>query len=107
QAHGYNGDPRRCQLGRLPAARDGARLDSDRHGGVDHDRCDLLGRSHSPNDAFAPTASLSVTMPKVEYTAMLLGATGNVGGRILRLAGPSPLWKKAGGVGPRPRAAAA
>ena len=33
-------------------------------------------------------------MPKVEYTAMLLGATGNVGGRILQLLVQSPLCKK-------------
>src|SRR5436853_6569541 len=33
-------------------------------------------------------------MPKVEYTAMLLGATGNVGGHILRLLGQRPLCKK-------------
>ena len=33
-------------------------------------------------------------MLKIEYTAMLLGATGNVGGRILRLLVQSPLCKK-------------
>jgi aspartate-semialdehyde dehydrogenase len=33
-------------------------------------------------------------MEKVEYTAMLLGATGNVGGRILHLLVQSPLCKK-------------
>jgi len=33
-------------------------------------------------------------MPKVEYTAMLLGATGNVGGRILHLLVQSPLCKQ-------------
>ena len=33
-------------------------------------------------------------MPKVEYTAMLLGATGNVGGQILHLLVQSPLCKK-------------
>jgi len=33
-------------------------------------------------------------VPKVEYTAMLLGATGNVGGRILHLLVHSPLCKK-------------
>src|SRR3954462_6996123 len=33
-------------------------------------------------------------MPKVEYTAMLLGATGNVGGRILHLLVQSPLCEK-------------
>src|SRR6478735_1936163 len=33
-------------------------------------------------------------MPKVEYTAMLLGATGNVGGRILHLLVQSPLCRK-------------
>ncbi len=32
--------------------------------------------------------------PRVEYTAMLMGATGNVGGRILRLLVQSPLCKK-------------
>src|SRR3954452_4898304 len=32
--------------------------------------------------------------PKVEYTAMLLGATGNVGGRILHLLVQSPLCTK-------------
>ena len=31
---------------------------------------------------------------KVEYTAMLLGATGNVGGQILHLLVQSPLCKK-------------
>ena len=31
--------------------------------------------------------------PKVEYAAMLLGATGNVGGRILRLLVQSPLCR--------------
>src|SRR4249920_3831616 len=33
-------------------------------------------------------------MPKVEYTAMLLGAPGNVGGCILHLLVQSPLCKK-------------
>src|ERR1051326_968877 len=33
-------------------------------------------------------------MPKGEYTAMLLGATGNVGGRILHLLVQSPLCQK-------------
>src|SRR5206468_11479831 len=33
-------------------------------------------------------------MPKVEYTAMLLGATGNVGGRSLHLLVQSSLCKK-------------
>jgi len=33
-------------------------------------------------------------MARVEYTAMLLGATGNVGGRILRLLVQSPLCKR-------------
>ena len=33
-------------------------------------------------------------MPGVEYTAMLLGATGNVGGRILHLLVQSPLCRK-------------
>jgi uncharacterized protein YbjT (DUF2867 family) len=32
-------------------------------------------------------------MPEVEYTAMLLGATGNVGGRILRLLVQNPLCR--------------
>ena len=32
-------------------------------------------------------------MPKIEYTAMLLGATGNVGGRVLHLLLQSPLCK--------------
>ena len=34
------------------------------------------------------------TEAKVEYTAMLLGATGNVGGHILHLLVQSPLCKK-------------
>jgi hypothetical protein len=33
-------------------------------------------------------------MPKAEYTAILLGATGNVGGHILHLLVQSPLCKK-------------
>ena len=33
-------------------------------------------------------------VPPIEYTAMLLGATGNVGGRILHLLVQSPLCKK-------------
>jgi aspartate-semialdehyde dehydrogenase len=33
-------------------------------------------------------------MPEVEYTAMLLGATGNVGRQILHLLVQSPLCKK-------------
>ena len=33
-------------------------------------------------------------MSEVEYTAMLLGATGNVGGRILHLLVRSPLCRK-------------
>jgi nucleoside-diphosphate-sugar epimerase len=33
-------------------------------------------------------------MSKVEYTAMVLGATGNVGGRILHLLVQNPLCKK-------------
>src|SRR5438128_9602109 len=33
-------------------------------------------------------------MPKVQYTAMLLGATGNVGGHILHLLVQSPLCKR-------------
>jgi uncharacterized protein YbjT (DUF2867 family) len=32
-------------------------------------------------------------MPKVEYTALLLGATGNVGGHILRLLVQCPLCR--------------
>ena len=36
----------------------------------------------------------SAAEAKVEYTAMLLGATGNVGGRILHLLVQSPLCKK-------------
>jgi hypothetical protein len=32
--------------------------------------------------------------PKVEYAAMLLGATGNVGGHILHLLVQSPLCKR-------------
>jgi uncharacterized protein YbjT (DUF2867 family) len=36
----------------------------------------------------------SVAEAKVEYTALLLGATGNVGGRILQLLVQSPLCKK-------------
>ena len=36
----------------------------------------------------------AASQPKVEYTAMLLGATGNVGGRILHLLVQSPLCKK-------------
>jgi uncharacterized protein YbjT (DUF2867 family) len=39
---------------------------------------------------------------KVEYTAMLLGATGNVGGRILHLLVQSPLCKKVVAVTRRP-----
>jgi uncharacterized protein YbjT (DUF2867 family) len=39
------------------------------------------------------TSPLMLT-PKVEYTAMLLGATGNVGGRILHLLVQSRLCKK-------------
>src|SRR5258705_13313933 len=38
--------------------------------------------------------SAAATEAKVEYTAMLLGATGNVGGRILHLLVESPLCKK-------------
>src|SRR3954467_9944001 len=33
-------------------------------------------------------------MPEIEYTAMLLGATGNVGGHILHLLVQSPLCQK-------------
>jgi len=33
-------------------------------------------------------------MPEAEYTAMLLGATGNVGGRILRLLVQNPLCRR-------------
>jgi uncharacterized protein YbjT (DUF2867 family) len=39
----------------------------------------------------APAAAAEA---KVEYTAMLLGATGNVGGHILHLLVQSPLCKK-------------
>ena len=35
-----------------------------------------------------------MSFESVEYTAMLLGATGNVGGRILHLLVQSPLCKK-------------
>src|SRR5712671_996770 len=35
-----------------------------------------------------------MSFESVEYTAMLLGATGNVGGRILQLLLQSPLCKK-------------
>src|SRR5215471_16608047 len=35
-------------------------------------------------------------MPEVAYTAMLLGATANVGGRILRLLAKNPLCRTAG-----------
>src|ERR1700692_5102024 len=42
-----------------------------------------------------PEATLLLMLiPKVEYTAMLLSATGNVGGRILHLLVQSPLCKK-------------
>lgn len=41
-------------------------------------------------------------MPTVEYTAMLLGATGNVGGRILSLLVQSPRCRKALVVTRRP-----
>ena len=37
---------------------------------------------------------LLIPMSNVEYTAMLLGATGNVGGHILHLLVQSPLWQK-------------
>src|SRR6478735_4641864 len=40
------------------------------------------------------TTRQPASQPKVEYTAMLLGATGNVGGRILHLLVQSPLCKK-------------
>jgi uncharacterized protein YbjT (DUF2867 family) len=36
----------------------------------------------------------AASQPKVEYTAMLLGATGNVGGSILQLLVQNPLCKK-------------
>src|SRR5580700_11986790 len=43
----------------------------------------------------APEATSLMTLTaKVEYTAMLLGATGNVGGHILHLLVQSPLCKK-------------
>jgi hypothetical protein len=38
--------------------------------------------------------SESAAEPRVEYAAMLLGATGNVGGRILHLLAQSPLCRK-------------
>src|SRR6185436_13555270 len=47
------------------------------------------------NTRFVVATSPLMPMPKVEYTAMLLGATGNVGGRILHLLVQSPLCKKA------------
>jgi uncharacterized protein YbjT (DUF2867 family) len=37
---------------------------------------------------------MTATESRVEYTAILLGATGNVGGHILHLLGQSPLCKK-------------
>src|ERR1700726_3787049 len=37
---------------------------------------------------------MATTETKVEYTAMVLGATGNVGGRILHLLVQSPLCQK-------------
>src|SRR6202051_37572 len=40
------------------------------------------------------TSTAAAAEAKVEYTAMLLGATGNVGGRILHLLVQSPLCKK-------------
>ena len=49
----------------------------------------------SQRRSVAPEATLLLMlMPKVEYTAMLLGATGNVGGHILHLLVQSPLCKK-------------
>jgi len=45
-------------------------------------------------------------MPKVEYTAILLGATGNVGGHILHLLVQSPLCKTRARAGQRPRGSA-
>src|SRR5262245_11524744 len=39
-------------------------------------------------------ASLQMLIPKVEYAAMLLGATGNVGGDILHLLVQSRLCRK-------------
>src|SRR5439155_13885889 len=51
------------------------------------------GRANRP--PLAPEATLlMMLMPKVEYTAMLLGATGNVGGHILHLLVQSPLCNK-------------
>src|ERR1700692_3058155 len=40
------------------------------------------------------TSTAAAAEAKVEYTAMLLGATGNVGGHILHLLVQSPLCKK-------------
>ena len=40
------------------------------------------------------TTSQTIAQPESEYTAMLLGATGNVGGHILHLLVRSPLCKK-------------
>jgi len=42
----------------------------------------------------ADATLLLMLIPKVEYTAMLLGATGNVGGHILHLLVQSPMCKK-------------
>jgi uncharacterized protein YbjT (DUF2867 family) len=39
-------------------------------------------------------AAAAAAEAKVEYTAMLLGATGNVGGHILHLLVQNPLCKK-------------
>src|SRR6185436_18231365 len=46
------------------------------------------------NTRFVVATSPLMLTPKVEYTAMLLGATGNVGGRILHLLVQSTLCKK-------------
>src|SRR5919206_244931 len=52
---------------------------------VDDEHClTVLGMTHSAGSREA----------KIEYTAMLLGATGNVGGHILDLLVQSPLCKK-------------
>src|SRR5262245_51042511 len=49
----------------------------------------------SPNRlALTPEATLLLTLMPEDYTAMLLGATGNVGGYILRLLVQRPLCRK-------------
>lgn len=49
----------------------------------------LLGKLEDPNELTSDPS-----LPKVEDTAMLLGATGNVGGHVLHLLVQSPLCKK-------------